>query len=138
MRDNKEEALRWIKQAKEDLDVAKYIHQGKKFFASCFYSHQTVEKALKGYLIYKGVEHIWGHSVLNLLKECLIFDKNFNKFKEKVVILDRYYIPTRYPNGLPGGIPAEVFTEKDSIEAISIAEEIFNFIGEVELDLKIE
>lgn len=136
MKDKKEEALRWIKQVKEDLEVAKYNHQGKKFFVSCFYSHQAVEKTLKGYLIYKGIEYIWGNSILNLLKECLKFDKNFNKFKEKVVLLDRFYIPTRYPNGLPGGIPAEFFTEKDSNEAISIAEEIYNFISNLELDLK--
>jgi len=42
--------------------------------------------------------------------------------------LDRYYIPTRYPNGLPGGIPKENFTEEDADEGIKAAEEIIKAI----------
>ena len=38
--------------------------------------------------------------------------------------LDRLYIPTRYPNGLPGGIPADAFSAQDASEAISQAETI--------------
>ena len=29
-----------------------------------------------------------------------------------LIIFDTYYIPTKYPNELPDGIPAEVYTEK--------------------------
>ena len=29
-----------------------------------------------------------------------------------LIIFDTYYIPTKYPNGLPDGIPAEVYTEE--------------------------
>ena len=35
--------------------------------------------------------------------------------------LDQYYIPTRYPNGLPGGIPAEVFTDSQAEDAVARA-----------------
>ena len=35
--------------------------------------------------------------------------------------LDQYYVPTRYPNGLPGGVPAEVFTRRQAEEAVAIA-----------------
>ena len=117
MKDNRlNEALRWIRQASEDIDAAKYNHKDKKFFISCFLSHQAVEKILKGYLIYKGFEHIWRHSVSDLSKECEKIDKDFESLRKEILILDKYYIPTRYPNGLPGGIPAEVFTERDSFE----------------------
>ncbi len=30
--------------------------------------------------------------------------------------LDDYYIPTRYPNGLPGGIPAHYFDDEQEAE----------------------
>ena len=105
-----------VRQASEDIDVAKYNHKGERFFISCFLSHQAVEKILKGYLIYKGFEHIWRHSVSDLSKECEKIDKDFESLRKEILILDKYYIPTRYPNGLPGGIPAEVFTERDSFE----------------------
>jgi len=32
--------------------------------------------------------------------------------------LDRFYIPTRYPNGLPGGTPYQVFSASDLSEAL--------------------
>ncbi|HOK18342.1 MAG TPA: HEPN domain-containing protein [Caldisericia bacterium] len=137
MKDDKlKEALRWIRQASEDIDAAKYNHKGKKFFVSCFLSHQVVEKILKGYLIYKGFEHIWGHSISDLSKECEKIDKDFESLRKEILILDKYYIPTRYPNGLPGGIPAEVFTERDSIEAINLSEKALKFIFEKERELK--
>ncbi|HOL83593.1 MAG TPA: HEPN domain-containing protein [Caldisericia bacterium] len=137
MKDDKlKEALRWIRQASEDIDAAKYNHKGKKFFVSCFLSHQVVEKILKGYLIYKGFEHIWGHSISDLSKECEKIDKDFESLRKEILILDKYYIPTRYPNGLPGGIPAEVFTERDSFEAINLSEKALKFIFEKERELK--
>jgi HEPN domain-containing protein len=137
MKDNKlNEALRWIRQAKEDIDAARYNHKGKKFFISCFLSHQAAEKILKAYLIYKGFEHIWGHSISDLSKECEKLDKDFTSLRKEISMLDKYYIPTRYPNGLPGGIPAEVFNERDSLEAISLSEKTLNFILDKEIELK--
>jgi HEPN domain-containing protein len=34
----------------------------------------------------------------------------------------------RYPNGLPGGIPAEAFEKRDADRAIEIAEEVIKVI----------
>ena len=137
MKDNKlNEALRWIRQAKEDIDAARYNHKGKKFFISCFLSHQAAEKILKAYLIYKGFENIWGHSISDLSKECEKLDKDFTSLRKEISMLDKYYIPTRYPNGLPGGIPAEVFNERDSLEAISLSEKTLNFVLDKEIELK--
>ena len=41
-----------------------------------------------------------------------------------VVIADTdrtFFIPTRYPNGLPGGIPAEIFTDSQAEDAVNRA-----------------
>lgn len=37
--------------------------------------------------------------------------------------LDRYDIPTRYPNGLPDGRPFEAFDARDSADAVALAAE---------------
>jgi HEPN domain-containing protein len=36
-----------------------------------------------------------------------------------MAILDQYYIPTRYPNGLPGGLPFEVYTADQAATAVA-------------------
>jgi len=40
--------------------------------------------------------------------------------------LDQYYISTRYPNGLPGGIPHEVYTKDQAEEAIAGTRKVLN------------
>jgi hypothetical protein len=41
----------------------------------------------------------------------------------QATFLDRFYIPTRYPNGLPAGVPHVYFSEEDAITAIEAARE---------------
>jgi HEPN domain-containing protein len=43
-------------------------------------------------------------------------------------ILDRFYIPTRYPNGLPELIPSEAYGLKDADEGILLTKEIIEHV----------
>jgi HEPN domain-containing protein len=40
-------------------------------------------------------------------------------------ILDSYYIPTRYPNGLPADIPARVYNCAAARSALALAEAVY-------------
>jgi len=46
---------------------------------------------------------------------------------EGAKILDKYYIPARYPNGFVTGAPTDYFTEKEAGEAIVYADQIIGF-----------
>jgi HEPN domain-containing protein len=52
-------------------------------------------------------------SVSELCKRAVSLDKDLERIRRDAATLDKYYIPTRYPNGLPGGIPAEAFEKRD-------------------------
>lgn len=56
------------------------------------------------------------------------FDNDFVKLQSYAASLDKYYIPTRYPDALPGGIPSKAFDEEDAARAISLADKIIGFI----------
>jgi HEPN domain-containing protein len=43
-------------------------------------------------------------------------------------ILDGFYIPTRYPNGVPDSIPARVYTKYAASQAVGLAEEIVELV----------
>ena len=45
-------------------------------------------------------------------------------------LLDSYYIPTRYPNGLPDGIPADVYTRDAADGAVRLADEVVTTIDQ--------
>ncbi|HNQ02430.1 MAG TPA: HEPN domain-containing protein [Syntrophales bacterium] len=110
-----QEALRWLRTAEEDLDAARGLLKLGKYSHACFLAQQSGEKALKA-LWYDLGQDPWGHSIQKLISE--IPDKSFREtfkgFIEAGGILDRYYIPTRYPNGLPDLTPGQVFMKKDA------------------------
>jgi len=43
-------------------------------------------------------------------------------------LLDQYYVPTRYPNALPGGVPHRAFTEAQAREALAGCERILDAV----------
>jgi HEPN domain-containing protein len=45
--------------------------------------------------------------------------------------LNRYYIPTRYPDAFPSGAPIQQFFEADAREALGDAEEVCRFVEQL-------
>ncbi len=128
--DPKKEFRRWFEQASRDLDDARFLREGGRHHLACFLSQQAAEKALKAFLHWKGHEVVWGHSVAELLQDCGGENPDFLLLRPKGSLLDRFYIPTRYPNGLPGGIPSEAFLPEDSEAAIEAASEILRKVAD--------
>jgi len=120
----KAEGLRWLRQAEHDLNDAEYNLAGRRYSLACFLCQQAAEKALKAFLYARGAEQVLGHSVADLATECGTLDGDFRALKPKAAPLDHYYVPTRYPNSLPGGIPAEAFDEDDASRAVALAQKV--------------
>ena len=106
---NNNEGLRWVRQAEEDLKDSKYNSEGGKHHLACFLSQQAAEKAVKGYLYFRGAEDVWGHSLSDLCEDAKLFEMFFDTIKSEARQLDKYFEMTRYPQFLPGGIPSEAF-----------------------------
>jgi HEPN domain-containing protein/predicted nucleotidyltransferase len=124
-----QEGRRWLEQAQSDLAVAKWNEQGGFHSAACFWAQQTAERALKAYLYFRGKRRVIGHSVLDLGKACAQLDHDFDSLVSAAARLDRYYIPTRYPNGIPGGVPAQVYQADEAQEAIQLAERTVSLVA---------
>ena len=130
MREPIEEAGRWFTQAKQDLSDARYLLEGERFNLVCFVCQQAAEKALKAYLITQGQELIFTHSVDELCLAAGEFDSHFHSLRKEISILDGYYVPTRYPNALPGGVPAYVYNLTAAQQALALAEKTMAVVGE--------
>jgi len=116
----------WLAQALRDLESARWQAQGGFFEWACFAAQQAAEKALKAVYQKLGAE-ARGPSVIGLLaglRERVRVDETLF---ECARLLDRFYIPTRYPNGWPAGSPKDFYTEKDAADAIRCAEELVRF-----------
>ena len=126
-----DEGRRWLAEAKADLDTARYLADGKRFNTACFICQQAAEKALKGFLYAQGVESPWGHSVATLVEDAITYSQALDRLRETGPALDKYYIPTRYPNGLPGGIPSRAYTAEDAQLAMNAAEMVIETVTEL-------
>jgi HEPN domain-containing protein len=125
-----EEAKRWLAEATSDMDTARYLVEGRRFNTACFIAQQAAEKAVKAFLYGCGVEDPWGHSVDALIEDALTYDATLADIRDLGPVLDKYYIPTRYPNGLPGGIPSRAFTADDARQALNTADQILRAVGQ--------
>jgi len=122
--DPKDEGRRWLDQALRDLDDARFARNGGRQSLACFLCQQTAEKALEGFLVLQGEEVVWGHSVADLCERASAFAPRFAHLRDDGSSLDLLYIPTRYPNGLPGGLPSDAFHDDDADRALARATRI--------------
>jgi HEPN domain-containing protein len=120
--DARDEAQRWWLTAQDDLEAAKTLHQAGKYSHACFLSQQSAEKAMKA-LWFALDSDPWGHSVQRLVMQFPRPDRlrNVQNWITQAACLDKFHIPTRYPNGLPDLIPSQVYNEQDSTQALERA-----------------
>lgn len=121
-----DEALRWLAQARADLRAAEGSIRASSHEWACFQAQQAAEKALKALWLGNGFEP-WGHSVLRLIDEYpdeSVRSGPLAALRSAAKALDKLYIPTRYPNGLPDLSPFEVYTDVEAQAAIAAARSV--------------
>ncbi|MBI5472583.1 MAG: HEPN domain-containing protein [Ignavibacteriae bacterium] len=126
------EARRWFRQAEDDLSAARILSANQKFAQACFLCQQSGEKALKA-IWYWLDKDPWGHSIVKLIEDLdhKTIRSNLLQLRDRAVNLDRLYIPTRYPNGLPELVPLEAFSASDSDLAEKGVREILEAAKEI-------
>jgi HEPN domain-containing protein len=119
------EARRWFATAEKDALAAGVLMKANLYAHACFQCQQAAEKAVKAVWYHYGLDP-WGHSVQKLLSELPVEKAAIipQQLQQKAAALDRFYIPTRYPNGLPDLIPSDSYFRADAELAVSEAAEI--------------
>ncbi|RLI85031.1 MAG: DNA-binding protein [Archaeoglobales archaeon] len=120
----------WMRQAKRDFEMAKEAMNDGFYEWSCFAAQQAAEKAVKA-VFQKMGSVAWGHSVFDLLRALSAKISVPDDVLNCARALDRYYIPTRYPNGFDSGSPFEYFTEEDARNAILYCRRVIEFCESV-------
>lgn len=127
-RDAKAEGLRWLEQAQADRHGAQLLFDGGSYHLACFIAQQVAEKAVKAFLYAQGEEFVIGHSVEALCRWAAEMDADFEALRQEVAPLDAYYIPTRYPNGVPDSIPARIYTQPVAQETLRMADAVLALV----------
>jgi len=119
-------AKEWLKYSKSDLSTAKHMFEDvypKETEIVCYHCQQCVEKALKGYCIFKGVEPLKIHDLIALCQLCMTLEDSFFCMLDNCSRLNPYGVAVRYPNEL-------AVDEAIAKNAISMAQQVFDFCSE--------
>lgn len=122
MWDARAEADRWRRQAAHDLAFARVALRERFHAQACFVAQQAAEKAVKAIAYGLGERTVIGHSLVTLISRYGVRAPELHDLRELGGILDQYYVPTRYPNGLAGGVPFEAFGESQAAAAVDAAD----------------
>ena len=118
MKNSEADGRRWLSQAENDLGAAQLMVERAFYAQACFMCHQVAEKALKALAYYRGDRYVLGHSLLELLREIVDTYSDMSQFEALMGVLNQYYVPTRYPDALPGGTPFETYSQRQAEEAV--------------------
>jgi HEPN domain-containing protein len=132
MPDPRSEAERWFRQASHDLRAVRWNIEGRFFDTACFLAQQSAEKALKSLLYYLGLRRsaLLTHSLVEMVQEAAPRLPRLAEAHGDARDLDLHYIPSRYPNGLPGGYPHRFYSEDVALRAAAAAERIVRLVRE--------
>lgn len=117
----------WFRQAEADLRHARHALEDRDFEWSCFAAQQAAEKALKAVFLRSSMD-AWGHTLTVLignLPPAVVQPPA--ALVDYARMLDKHYIPTRYPNGFDSGAPTDFYTHQEAKNAIRHAEAIIEF-----------
>lgn len=116
----------WFRQAEADLRHARNALDDGDYEWSCFAAQQAAEKALKAVFQKMGMD-AWGHTLTTLIGNLPADAAAPEKLVNYARMLDKHYIPTRYPNGFDSGAPTDFYTAEEAKSAIKHAEAIIEF-----------
>ena len=92
----------WLERAGEDILAAGLLVRNDACYnPAAFHCQQSVEKALKAYILLKSDILPDGHNLPWLCKRAMRYDPIFMEWMNQSTALNRCYIETRYPADLP-------------------------------------
>ena len=123
-------ALKWLKQALHDLEMAEKNITIGGYDIAAFLAHQSIEKLLKAIFAIKGRKVPKTHYIDDLARELTLEKRLIDDISELTVD----YTFSRYPD-VAERVPYEEYTEQIAQEKVTIAREVFKALNEVYNDL---
>lgn len=110
----------WLNEGRAELRASQTLYEGGHWSWCCFTCHQAAEKALKAVCEHRRTPQ-FGHNLNLLLRAAGEHGEVVPELQGAVARLNRFYIPTRYPDAFPEGVPADQFFEQDARQALDDA-----------------
>jgi len=124
---SKDDPLAWMAKANNDLLCIKnnLVASEVPWDAVVFRAPQAAEKALKAFLVSRGIRITYTHDVGRLLDDCIAAGAALSAFSEECDWLTAYAVQFRYPGDFPD------VGRTDAEKAVAAANRIHNAVSEL-------
>lgn len=115
----------WLFYAFSDLQLAEQSDMNHQI---CFHSQQAVEKSLKAILAWRKQVTPKTHSIWSLVKaviKAVSELQNKESLLDNARFLDQFYVPSRYPDALPGSLIEGLPTNEDAQRSLELAKDFY-------------
>ncbi len=119
-------ALDWLAEARAELRAAEALLHTGHWSWCCFTCQQASEKALKAVCESLRAPQ-FGHNLNVLVQHIEQLIRVPEAVRLAAARLNRFYIPTRYPDAFDRGAPVDQYFEPDARQAMEDAREIQRF-----------
>lgn len=93
-------AREWFDKGRKDIEDAEFLLKNNRAAENIsFHIHQSIEKYLKGFLIYNGWNLEKIHDLIKLIEEAIKIDKSFKRYVVPLRKITNFYFESRYPVG---------------------------------------
>ena len=83
----------WMNHAEEDLTAANLLKEVPDCYnAAAFHCQQTIEKALKAYILFHSGHLVDGHNLMWLCRQAKKYDKGFHQWFDECADLNQCYL----------------------------------------------
>ena len=115
----------WLRYAESDLELAKTRPSPRVLLETlCFHAQQTVEKSLKGVLVFFNEPFPYTHDIARLITLIKRIKADWPDRLDEAAALSEYAAGLRYPGDL------EEITQEEYEEAIQLAEAVLEWAKE--------
>ena len=111
-------------QAKADLKTAENSLKSGDYYASVFWCQQSLEKALKSYILLTKKESFFIHSLVKLGRIAEV-PKKFEMYLKNI---SPEYYATRYADA-SGDIPYKLYNKEENLKILNYTKEIIEWIN---------
>jgi len=119
-----EDKTRWLAFANEDLRIAAIAFREEIYNQVCFHAQQCVEKSIKAAILALGRVPRRSHVIVDLLND--LAAPWLADLADELQMVDLFYIPTRYPDTLPGMLPDGPPSATEAEAVLLLARQVYN------------
>ncbi len=126
------EFARWLEASDDEAAVARELVNAEAYNAVVLHSEQAAQLALKGLLRGAGAARdAWGHGLSELANRAATAAALplTPALQARLSILERDYMPSRYPDALVSGTPRGNYGAQDAVRALETFQSLRALVG---------